>query len=77
MELEINTTFLFHHHFSESLNPLGQGPLPLPPRSAQHEAKKMGLGYRRGDQRRHKDRLQNTATTGSTESMQELFNIYL
>lgn len=77
MELEINTTFLFHHHFSESLNSLGQGPLPLPPRSAQCEAKKMGLGYCRDDQRRHKDCLQNTATAGSTESMREIFNTYL
>ena len=67
MKLEINTTFLFHRHFSESLNSLGQGPLPLPPRSAQCEAKKMGLGYCRGDQRRHKDCLQNTATGESAE----------
>lgn len=77
MELEINTTFQFHHHFSESLNSLGQGPLSPPPRSAQCEAKKMGLGYCQGDQRRHKDCLQTTAIGGSKKSMQEIFNIYL
>ena len=76
MELEINTTFLFHHHFSESLNSLGQGPLPLPPRSAQRETKKMGLGYCRDEQRRHKDCLQIIAIAGSTKSMQEILNIY-
>lgn len=74
MGLEINTTFLLHHHFSESLYSLGQGPLPLPPRSAQCEADQMGLGYCRNDQRGHKDT--NTAVAGRAESMKEILNIH-
>lgn len=64
MELEINTTFLFHHHFSESLNSLGQGPLPPPSKSAWCEVKKMVSAT---DQRSHKDCLQNAAAGGSAE----------